>query len=112
MRYAVPLVGGKLSAHFGHCEQFALIDVDALKKTILSKELVAPPEHQPGILPVWLAEEGANVIIAGGMGSRAQDLFRDNHIEVVVGAVEHEPEELVLAHMNATLTLGGNICDH
>jgi len=28
MRYAVPISGGMLSQHFGHCDQFALIDVN------------------------------------------------------------------------------------
>jgi ATP-binding protein involved in chromosome partitioning len=67
MRYAVPLVEGKLSMHFGHCQQFALIDTSD-GEIIRSAKAVAPT-HAPGVLPAWLAEEGADVIIAGGMGS-------------------------------------------
>ena len=28
MKIAIPLANGQLAMHFGHCEQFALIDVD------------------------------------------------------------------------------------
>ena len=112
MRYAVPVSNGKLATHFGHCEHFALIDVDEATRAILHKELVASPEHQPGLLPVWLAEEGASAVIASGMGSRAQALFRENRIEVIVGAMGDDPEQLVLDHLRGTLATGDNICDH
>ena len=112
MRYAIPVSDGKLAAHFGHCEQFALIDIDETTKSILRKELVTPPEHQPGVLPAWLAEEGVNAVIAGGMGSRAQALFQENRIEVVIGAQGDDPEQIVLAHIQGALTTGDNICDH
>ena len=112
MRYALPISDGKVSAHFGHCEHFALIDVDEATRKIVNKELVIPPDHQPGVFPAWLAGEGANIIIAGGMGPRAQDLFTENRIEVVVGAAEDDPEELVLAHLRGTLATGDNVCGH
>jgi ATP-binding protein involved in chromosome partitioning len=112
MRYAVPVSNGKLAAHFGHCEHFAFIDVDESTKAIVSKELVASPGHQPGLLPEWLAEEGVSTVIAGGMGSRAQALFRENRIQVVVGAMGHNPEQIVLDHIQGTLATGDNVCDH
>ena len=70
------------------------------------------PEHQPGLLPRWLAERGANVIIAGGMGARALGLFAEQRIEVAVGAPREEPEKLVQAYLAGTLVAGENICDH
>lgn len=112
MRYAVPVSNSKLATHFGHCEHFALIDVDEATKAIVRKELVASPGHQPGLLPVWLAEEGVSAIIASGMGSRAQALFRENRIEVIIGALEDDPEQLVLHYIQGTLATGDNICDH
>ena len=39
MRIAIPLAGGKLAMHFGHCEQFALFDVDSDNKEIINKDL-------------------------------------------------------------------------
>jgi len=112
MKYAVPVSGGVVSAHFGHCEQFALIDVDETKKQILKKELVNSPGHEPGLLPQWLAEKGVGLVIAGGMGSRAQGLFQQNKIGVITGIMESDPEKAVLSHLNGNLTTGDNICDH
>ena len=98
--------------HFGHCEAFALVEVDAEKREILDSDMVEPPAHQPGALPRFLAEKGANVIIAGGMGSRAQGLFAQQGITVVVGAPSEEPEAIVRAYLDGTLETSGNICDH
>jgi ATP-binding protein involved in chromosome partitioning len=112
MRFAVPVTGGTVSPHFGHCEHFALIDVDEQSKKILRKELVPSPAHQPGLLPQWLAEQGVSLVIAGGMGSRAQDLFQQNNIGVIIGTMENDPEKAVLNYLNGQLATGENICDH
>ena len=112
MRYAVPLTNGELSAHFGHCEEFAFVDVDAETRTIGELTRATPPAHEPGALPAWLHRNGADIIIAGGMGRRAQGLFAESGIQVVVGAPEAAPEELVRAHLDGRLEAGVNICDH
>ncbi len=112
MKIAIPLADGKLCAHFGHCEQFALLDVDEKTREITAKQLLTPPPHEPGVLPRWLHEQGANTIIAGGMGQRAQLLFTDNSIKVVVGATAETPEKLVEDYLAGTLQAGTNLCDH
>jgi ATP-binding protein involved in chromosome partitioning len=112
MRIAIPMAGGRLSQHFGHCERFALIDVDQEAKRIVGKEELEAPEHQPGLLPRWLAQKGATLIIAGGMGASAQTLFAQNGIQVLIGAPAEPPETLVAAFMTGTLQTGGNTCDH
>jgi len=112
MRIAIPLAAGRLSLHFCHCGEFALLDVDLETKEITGTETVPAPGHQPGVLPRWLHERGANVIIASGMGQRAQQLFAQNDITVVVGAGAESPEQLVSAYINETLEAGENICDH
>jgi len=112
MKYAVPVSGGVVSAHFGHCEQFALIDVDEANKQILGKELVDSPGHEPGLLPQWLEGKGVSLVIAGGMGSRAQSLFQQNRIGVITGIMESDPEKVVLSYLNGVLATGGNVCDH
>lgn len=110
MRVAIPLVRGKLSLHFGHCDQFAIFEIDNEK--IISRNDEVPPAHAPGVLPQWLHGMGVNVIIAGGMGQRAQQLFAQNNIKVVIGASGKSPEELVSAYLDNTLVTGDNICDH
>jgi predicted Fe-Mo cluster-binding NifX family protein len=112
MRIAVPLAEGRLAMHFGHCQQFALLDADPDTRRILKREDIAAPPHQPGLLPAWLAERGATVIIAGGMGQRAQGLFAERGIEVVVGAPAEVPERLVEDYLAGTLASGDNVCDH
>jgi ATP-binding protein involved in chromosome partitioning len=112
MRIAIPVASGKLCPHFGHCEHFALIDVDPNTKAIVKQELVEAPEHQPGLLPRWLHDRGANVIVAGGMGTRAQDLFAERGIKVFVGAPSDTPEAIVSAYLDGTLQTGENLCDH
>ena len=112
MRIAVPVVHGKLSAHFGHCESFSLLDFDGESRTIVGESYRAAPAHQPGVLPRWLAEQDVNVIIAGGMGSRARNLFESHGIEVVVGAPMEDPVTLANSYLNGSLPLTGNQCDH
>lgn len=112
VKYAIPVSGGQVCPHFGHCEQFALIDVDESKKVLLGKKMVTPPEHQPGILPPWLAQQGVKRVIAGGMGAHAHELFKQNGVEVIMGALENDPEKAVLSHLNGVLKTGENACDH
>ena len=110
MKFAIPLAEGKLTAHFGHCQEFAFVEVE--DNQIKNKEMLVPPPHEPGVLPKWLHELGTNVIIAGGMGARALDLFAQNNIKVIVGASALAPEELVKQYLDNTLQIGGNVCDH
>lgn len=112
MRIAIPLADGRLAMHFGHCERFALIDADPEGRKILQREDIAAPPHEPGLLPRWLGERGANVIIAGGMGSRAQGLFAERGIAVIVGAPAETPERIVQAYLDGNLESGENVCDH
>jgi predicted Fe-Mo cluster-binding NifX family protein len=112
MRIAIPVTNGVLSMHFGHCEQFALFDVSPDGKTVEGKRMLAPPPHEPGTFPRWLHEQGATVIVAGGMGSRAQGLFAENDIRVVVGVGGGDPDSIVRLFLDGELRTGANVCDH
>jgi ATP-binding protein involved in chromosome partitioning len=112
MKIAIPVTYGQLSAHFGHCEQFALVQIERSSKAVLATDYVAPPPHEPGILPRWLHEQGVDVIIAGGMGQRAQGLFAQSGIEVVVGAKCRNVQETVADYLRGTLEVSENPCDH
>ena len=112
MRIAIPVTDGRVSAHFGHCEHFAIFEVDEKSKEITGKKLVASPEHQPGLLPEWLASQGVAVVIAGGMGSRAQDLFQQKNIQVIIGSTESDPQKAVSSLLSGKLVVGDNVCDH
>ena len=112
MKIAIPVAEGKLCMHFGHCEQFALLDVDEKARKVTGKRMLTPPPHEPGVLPRWLHQEGAAVIIAGGMGQRAQSLFSENGIKVFAGVSGDNLEALAMQYMEGTLTAGTNPCDH
>lgn len=112
IRIAIPLADGRLAMHFGHCERFALVDVNSETRIILQRADVDAPSHQPGLLPPWLAERGVNMIIAGGMGQRAQALFAARDIQVLVGAPAETPEKLVADYLAGNLQPGENVCDH
>jgi len=110
VKIAIPVAEGRLTAHFGHAAEFAIVHVE--NQEIKEKELLTPPPHEPGVLPRWLHELGVEVIIAGGMGQRALSLFGENGIKVATGAPNLAPEELVHQYLTNTLVAGENVCDH
>ncbi len=112
VRYAIPVSDGVLCPHFGHCQEFALFDVDKESNRVLDRTTVAAPEHEPGLLPAWLAKRGVGFIIAGGMGSRAQELFVEQGVTVVTGALATDPGTVLEQYLDGVLETGGNACDH
>ncbi len=113
IKIAIPLAEGQLSVHFGHCQEFALFDVDIEKKEIIGQEREpAPEDHEPGALPNWLIDKGVNMVIVSGMGSRAIDILEQRGIKVNIGAPSDEPEKVVKLYLDGSLELGNNICDH
>ena len=97
MKFALPLAGGKLCMHFGHCEEFAIVDVDDSTKSIKGTTKVTPPPHEPGLLPRWLHDQGTTHVIAGGMGMGAQEKFLAAGIQVFgyAGNVKAAVEDLI-----------------
>jgi predicted Fe-Mo cluster-binding NifX family protein len=112
LKIAIPIADGRLASHFGHCQQFAVFDCNSEHRTIERRQDLTPPPHEPGTFPKWLHEQGATIIIAGGMGSRAQSLFDQHGIKVVVGAASVDPETIVTSFLQGQLQTGANECDH
>ncbi len=109
-KIAIPTTNGKLSAHFGHCEKFAIYHVE--NNEIIKDDFLTPPPHEPGSHPAFLREYGCSTIIAGGMGSRAQNLFAQNNIKVFIGVPDIPLKDLVQNYLNEELKSGNNLCDH
>jgi predicted Fe-Mo cluster-binding NifX family protein len=109
-KIAIPLENGILCSHFGHCQQFSILEVE--NNRIIDEKLVTPPPHEPGLLPAWLGERGITDVIAGGMGQRAINLFNQQNINVFVGAPMKSPKDLASDLINNTLEAGANYCDH
>ena len=112
MKFAVPVVDGRLCSHFGHCQQFAVVDVAETGGRAMRTTLLSPPPHEPGVLPQWLHQQGVNMVIAGGMGHRRKQLLTECGVKVLVGAPPRAPEELVAAYLEGRLQDGANVCDH
>lgn len=112
MKIAIPTANGLLCPHFGHCDEFTLVDADVDSQTVTKVETIPAPAHEPGLLPRWLREQGATLVIAGGMGGRAQGLFAQHGIDLCLGAPVASPADLVAAYLEGTLESGENTCDH
>lgn len=109
MRVAFAVDGGDISAHFGHCAEYALIDIEGGK--VVREARVPTPPHQPGVLPPFLHRHGAECVVAGGMGPRAVELFEQLGIQVVMG-VQGSLDDVVAAFANGTLAEGASTCSH
>lgn len=84
MKIAVATDNNEVTKHFGHCATYNMYTVEDNK--IVKEEIVANPGHKPGFLPKFLGGLDTKVIISGGMGGKAVDLFNGQGIEVVIGA--------------------------
>jgi Mrp family chromosome partitioning ATPase/predicted Fe-Mo cluster-binding NifX family protein len=109
-RVALPLDRGLLSTHFGHSAEFAIYDLEDGK--VVGEKTVEPPPHAPGVIPKWLQEQGVDLVIAGGLGSRAQALFEESGIATIHGAPRAKPRDVVDSYLAGSLSTGENICDH
>lgn len=110
MKIAIACDNNTVAQHFGHCENFIIYDT--LDGTIVKKEFIGNPGHKPGFLPNFLNDLGVNVIISGGMGGGAIEIFNERGIEVIVGAAG-DSEQTVLAYLVGDLESTGTIChDH
>lgn len=107
MKIAVAAMGNQVAGHFGHCENFIFFDAEDGKITNINS--VPNPGHRPGFLPNFLADNGANVIISGGMGGGAVDIFGERGVEVVVG-VQGDAKEAVEKYLAGKLVSTGSIC--
>ncbi|BDX39419.1 hypothetical protein CYCD_27740 [Tenuifilaceae bacterium CYCD] len=107
---AIPLENGVLCSHFGHCQTFAIVNVE--NSVITSIRELTPPEHVPGLYPRWVAQFGVTDVIAGGMGQKAIELFNQQKINAFVGAPIKPAKELVNDFVANRLSLSANYCNH
>jgi predicted Fe-Mo cluster-binding NifX family protein len=107
MRVALSTEGANVSAHFGRCPSFTIVDIEGslLKK----KEIVQNPGHQPGFIPEFLRERGVSCVVAGGMGRRAEDLFAQSGIRTIVG-VTGTVEDAIQQMLEGRLQSGDSLC--
>jgi predicted Fe-Mo cluster-binding NifX family protein len=108
MRIAISTDNGYVSAHFGRCPSYTLVDIEDGK--VLKSKLIENPEHSPGFLPGFLSQHGVGCIITGGMGMRAQGLFTEMNIETIIG-VTGKIDDVIEKFLKGSLVGGESLCD-
>ncbi len=107
MRVAISTDGNDVSAHFGRCPTFTIVDIKDGK--VEKRESLKNPGHEPGYIPQFLHERGVECIIAGGMGMRATGFFRDFGIQAIVG-ISGRVDEVIEKLAQGKLEGGESLC--
>jgi predicted Fe-Mo cluster-binding NifX family protein len=107
MRVAISTDGEFVSAHFGRCPTFTLVDIE--KGKVIKRTEVKNPGHQPGAIPQFLHQKGVNCIVAGGMGQRAVMFFEEYSIQSIVG-VSGKVDDVVKQLQKGALEGGESLC--
>ncbi len=112
MKIAIPVAKGKLCTHFRQCQTFALVEINEKIKSVVNAENLIPPAHEPNVLSQWLHQQGINVIIAGDIGVRTQQFFKELGIKVIMGANPGFPEKVAEEWIKGMLITSQNIYVH
>jgi predicted Fe-Mo cluster-binding NifX family protein len=107
MKAAISTDGEYVSAHFGRCPSFTIVEIENGK--VISAEEIPNPGHSTGFLPQFLHENGVECIIAGGMGRRAIDLFEQYRIRPILG-LSGKVEDVIGQFLSGTLKSGESLC--
>lgn len=107
MKIAIASVGKQVSEHFGHCENFHVYQIE--DNQIKSADSLPNPGHKPGFLPKFLNGLNVNVVVSGGMGAGAKELFKEKGIEVITGA-SGNVEDVLTQYLQGTLKSTETVC--
>jgi predicted Fe-Mo cluster-binding NifX family protein len=103
---------GTLSAHFGRCPYYTIVDVE--DNTASNVEVIDNPyfnSHVPGAVPQFIKEQNAQVMIAGGMGPRALEHFNQFGIEAITTSIQGNLEDILNAYLRGEIS-GATGCEH
>lgn len=109
MKVAVAKEGDNVSAHFGHCSTYAVYNVNG--SDVVKEEDLISPGHEPGRLPAFMSENNVDLVIAGGMGPRAVELFCSYDIEVILG-IAGNIDAVISEFAKGNLAGGESMCHH
>lgn len=109
MRIAIASDGERVAEHFGRCPSYTLVDIE--DGNAVYREVLDNPGHEPGRIPVFLKEHGAEVIVAGGMGGRAQMLFDQMGIQQILG-ITGPVDQVVASCIDGSLEGAESLCAH
>ena len=83
MKIAVPFENGMIFQHFGRSEQFKFYEVE--NGAVLHSEVVSTNGQGHGALVGFLVQNGANVVLCGGIGTGAQVALMQAGIQMFGG---------------------------
>ena len=107
MKIAISTDSGNVCAHFGRAPEFTFVTIE--NNQVTEKKVLQNPGHSVGSIPQFVHQEGANYMIAGGMGRRAEAFFNQYGIEVIVG-VTGRIDDIVQQILDGTLKGGESLC--
>ena len=107
MKLAISTDNGEISAHFGRCPEFTIVEIEDNK--VKNKEIIENPGHMTGFLPKFFNEQGVNCVIAGGAGFRAQEIFDEFGIKLITG-VQGKVDKVIEDFISGKLEQGGSLC--
>ncbi|MBN1779881.1 dinitrogenase iron-molybdenum cofactor [bacterium] len=107
MKLAISTDGKQVSAHFGRCPVFTVLEIQ--DGQLIERREIENPGHHPGYLPQFFHDMGIECIVAGGMGARAAGLFDQYGIRTMMG-ITGNIDEAVSRLLDGTLVGGESIC--
>lgn len=107
MKIAVASEDNIITEHFGHCKNFNIYYTKSGE--IIDIQSIENPGHKPGFLPNFLNDLDVKVIISGGMGGGAIEIFNEKDIEVIVGA-QGDSKKAVEDYLTGNLKSTGSVC--
>jgi len=111
MKIGVATENGFVSGHFGKCEQFTIFETEG--KEAKSKTLLDTKAQGHALLPPFLAANGVETVIAGGMGDGARQKLESLGIDIISGA-SGKVDDVLTQYLEGTLKVseGGCHSDH
>jgi len=111
MKIAIPNNGSMVNQHFGMSKSFVIATIE--DKKILSVEEISATElaHKHQGLADLLKDQGASVVITGGIGGGALSGLEQNGLQVIKGA-SGEYKKVIEEYINGTLENKDVTCNH
>lgn len=110
MKIAVTYDNGNVFAHFGHCEQFKIYNVE--NNNIVNSEIISAIGSGHGALADFLKNNMVDVLICGGIGAGAKTALSQQNIKFYPGVCGNADEK-VNDFINGKLRYDLNItCSH
>lgn len=109
MRYAIATDADQVAPHFGRCERYEFVDIE--NRQVVARAQAPCPEHEPGVVPHFLKQHGAQVVVCGGAGPRAVDLLAELGVGMFMG-VSGGLDAVIEAIRSGELIGGDSTCEH